>query len=85
MVRRGNWFDSYTFRTNDDTIFDAIMPKRLKPKKLKPSAPKKDVVEKQDPKHTQADFLRDLDLGSTDKAKELMADPSGPDRGSSRT
>jgi hypothetical protein len=61
------------------------MPIRKRPKKNKPTAPKKDVIRKQDTGHTQDDFLRDLSLGSTNEAKKLLDDPSAPDRGSSKT
>ncbi len=53
-----------------------------------PRQPPADVVERQDPAHTEADFLRDLEKASTNRAKERLAeagDPSRPDRGSSGT
>jgi hypothetical protein len=61
------------------------MPARKRPEKTKPTPPERDVAEKQDPEHTEADFLRDLEQAATNRSKELLADPSGPDRGSSRT
>lgn len=53
-----------------------------KPEKNKTGAPREapeDVREKQDPEYAPADFDRDLE-----KATRRLADPSAPDRGSSR-
>lgn len=62
------------------------MPKRKRPVKVKPALPEEDVRRLQDPEHTEADFLRDLDRASTDRANELLEDhPSEPDRGKPRT
>jgi hypothetical protein len=63
------------------------MPKRKRPHKLAPTPPEKDVRELQDPEQTEADFLRDLDRASTNRADELLErdDPSPPDRGSPKT
>lgn len=57
------------------------MPIRKKPIKTKPTPPKKDIVEIQDPKHTEKDFLRDLAKAS----KKKPDDPSGHDQVSRRT
>lgn len=45
------------------------------------------VRELQDPAHTEADFLRDLEKATTNRASERLeeGDPSRPDRGSSGT
>lgn len=53
-----------------------------KPKERKdsPTPPAEDVVEKIDPKHTDADFLRDLAKATTDKARERLGLPSGRGR-----
>lgn len=45
-----------------------------------PSPPPEDIQELQDPGHTEADFLRDLE-----KATRRRDDPSKPARGSSKT
>jgi hypothetical protein len=42
--------------------------------------PSPSVLTKQDPAHTEGDFLRDLD-----RATRRPDDPSSPDQGSSRT
>jgi hypothetical protein len=54
-----------------------VSPVRKRPVKTAPMPPERDVVEKQDPKHTKADFLRDLAKASTNRAKEKLARPSG--------
>ncbi len=48
------------------------MPARKRPRKTEPAPPEPDVVEKQDPEHTEADFLRDLDRVATDRADEKL-------------
>lgn len=48
------------------------MPARKRPEKPAATPPEPDVLEKQDPEHTEADFLRDLDRVSTDRAKEKL-------------
>ncbi len=48
------------------------MPARKRPEKKEPTPPKEDVRKRQDPKHTEADFLRDLSRGTTNKAKEHL-------------
>jgi hypothetical protein len=57
------------------------MPARKKPKKIKPTEPEKDVVEIQDPQHSEKDFLRDLEKAS----KKKPDDPSRHDQVSRRT
>lgn len=42
-----------------------------------------DVREKQDPEHTESDFLRDLEKATTDRASEKLEDE--PDPASPRT
>lgn len=55
------------------------MPERKRPEKREPTPPEPDVVEKQDPKHTEADFLRDLDRVATDRASERLEQTSERD------
>jgi hypothetical protein len=57
------------------------MPRRKRPEKHEPTPPPEDVRELQDPEHTEADFLADLDKASTDRAREKLEredDPSEP-------
>lgn len=54
-----------------------MSPVRKRPVKRSPEPPERDVVEKQDPSHTRADFLRDLRRASTNQAKRKLAGPSG--------
>ena len=49
------------------------MAERKRPEKRRASRPAADVVELQDPKQTESDFLRDLERASTDRAKERLA------------
>ena len=53
------------------------MPARKRPKK-----PKGKTRKHQDPSHTEADFLRDLEKASTNRAKRLLGRPSARDGGS---
>jgi hypothetical protein len=55
------------------------MPARKRPPKTEPEPPSPDVAEKQDPEHTEADFLRDLDRVSTDRASEKLEQASEHD------
>ena len=48
------------------------MPARKRPAKTAPAPPESGVAEKQDPEHTEADFLRDLDRVATDRAVEKL-------------
>jgi hypothetical protein len=52
------------------------MPARKRPEKTEPTPPKQDVLEKQDPEHTETDFLQDLDKATRriDEAKERLDD-----------
>lgn len=52
-----------------------MSPARKRPEKKSPSPPKDDV--KQDPRHNEVDFLRDLDKATTDKARKRLGLPSG--------
>lgn len=55
-----------------------MSPARKRPEKEGPQPPKRDV--KQDPSHTEADFLRDLGKATSNKArKKLGLPPSGRD------
>ena len=47
----------------------------------KPVPPGEDVVEKIDRKHSDADFLRDLEKATSDKARKKLGLPSGRGRG----
>jgi hypothetical protein len=57
------------------------MAERKRPEKTKPTPPDEDVVEKIDKKHSDADFLSDLEKATTDKARKLLDLPSGRGRG----
>lgn len=50
-----------------------MSPQRKRPVKTAPTPPEQDVVEKQDPRHTEGDFLRDLARASTNRSKEKLA------------
>jgi hypothetical protein len=50
------------------------------PRKAQADAPGEDVVEKIDKKHSDADFLSDLEKATTDKARKLLDLPSGRGR-----
>lgn len=56
------------------------MADRKRPTKDKPTPPGEDVVEKIDKKHSDADFLSDLEKATTDKARKLLDLPSGRGR-----
>lgn len=56
------------------------MPAKKRPDKTKPTPPGEDVVEKIDKKHSDADFLRDLEKATTDKARKKLGLPSGRGR-----
>jgi hypothetical protein len=58
------------------------MPARQRPEKTEPAPPEQDVAALQDPDHSEADFLRDLEKASTDRADEVLKrdDPSRSDR-----
>jgi hypothetical protein len=48
----------------------------------RPKKPKGKTRKRQDPSHTEADFLRDLEQASTNEAKRLSGRPSARGRGS---
>ena len=52
------------------------MAERKRPEKQAPTPPEQDVVEKMDPKHSDADFLRDLEKAASDKARKKLGLPS---------
>lgn len=51
-----------------------MSPPRKRPEKTEPTPPKEDV--RQDPKHDEADFLRDLDKVTTNRARKKLGLPS---------
>lgn len=53
------------------------MAERKRPEKAAPTAPEQDVAEKMDPKHSEADFLRDLEKATSNKARKKLGLPSG--------
>jgi hypothetical protein len=57
------------------------MTEKKRSQKTKPTPPGEDVVEKIDPEHADADFLRDLAKATTDKARKKLGLPSGRGRG----
>jgi hypothetical protein len=56
------------------------MADRKRPEKKRPAPPGEGVVEKIDPKHSDADFLRDLKKATSDKARKRLGLPSGRGR-----
>lgn len=55
-----------------------MTPARKRPEKKAPTPPERDV--KQDPRHTEADFFRDLEKATSNQArKRLGLKPSGRD------
>ena len=52
------------------------MAPRKRPEKSRPTPPERDV--KQDPKHTEADFLRDLEKATSNRARRKLGLPSAP-------
>jgi hypothetical protein len=57
------------------------MADRKRPEKTKPTPPGEDVVEKIDPKHSEADFLTNLEKATSDKARKKLGLPSSRGRG----
>jgi hypothetical protein len=51
-----------------------MTPARKRPEKDAPTPPQRDV--KQDPAHTEGDFLRDLAKATTNKARKRLGLPS---------
>lgn len=60
------------------------MPARKRPAKNEPTPPGEDVVEKIDPKHSDEEFLSDLEKATSDAARKKLGLPSAPERGSER-
>jgi len=54
-----------------------MSPSRKRPEKTEPSPPQRDV--KQDPGHTEADFFRDLEKATSNRARKKLGLPSGRD------
>jgi hypothetical protein len=54
---------------------DIAMAERRFPKKQAPAPPKRDVLEKTDPKHSEADFLQDLGKATSSKARKKLGLP----------
>jgi hypothetical protein len=50
-----------------------MSPSRKRPQKTRPTPPERDV--KQDPAHTEADFLRDLDKATSNRARKKLGLP----------
>jgi len=51
-----------------------MSPARKRPEKIRPTAPQRDV--KQDPTHTEADFMRDLSKATSNQARKKLGLPS---------
>lgn len=56
------------------------MPEPKRPAKTEPTPPAEDVVEKIDRKHSDDDFLRDLEKATSNKARKKLGLPSGRGR-----
>jgi hypothetical protein len=52
-----------------------MSPARKRPEKTRPTLPERDV--KQDTSHTEADFLRDLEKATSNRARKKLGLPSG--------
>lgn len=52
-----------------------MSPARKRPEKTAPTPPERDV--KQDPAHTEADFLRDLEKTASNRARRKLGLSSG--------
>jgi hypothetical protein len=48
------------------------MPARKRPVKIEPTPPERDVRELQDSEQAEADFLRDLEKATTNRAQEKL-------------
>lgn len=66
-------------------LFSNRMPKRLRPEKHSPTPPERDVTERQEPKHSERDFLRDLERATTNRAAEKLERASRRDPASPKT
>lgn len=51
-----------------------MSPSRKRPEKKAPTPPGRDVTDKQDSAHTEADFLRALDRASSNEAKRKLVE-----------
>jgi hypothetical protein len=51
-----------------------MSPSRKRPEKTEPAAPKKDV--RQDAEHDEADFFRDLEKATSNRARKKLGLPS---------
>lgn len=60
------------------------MPMRKRPVKTRPTPPTREVREKLDPEHREADFLRDLDRVATNRADEKLERASRRGRASTK-
>lgn len=49
-----------------------MSPARKRPEKQGPSAPEPDVGERQDKGHTEADFFRDLEKATSNRARKKL-------------
>jgi hypothetical protein len=54
-----------------------MSPARKRPEKATSTQPKRDVAEKQDSAHTEADFMRDLGRATSNRARQKLGLPSG--------
>ena len=54
-----------------------MSPARKRPQKTSPTPPAPDV--KQDPAHNEADFFRDLEKATTNRARKKLGLPSARD------
>jgi hypothetical protein len=53
------------------------MAERKRPEKRSPTPPQEDVVGEMDPKHSEADFMRDLKKATSNMARKKLGLPSG--------
>lgn len=51
-----------------------MSPARKRPTKTRPTPPQRDVTERQNAAHTEADFLRDLERATSNEAKRKLAE-----------
>jgi hypothetical protein len=51
-----------------------MSPERKRPEKKSPTPPERDVTDRQDPEHSEADFMRDLARVSTNRSKQKLAE-----------
>jgi hypothetical protein len=48
------------------------MPARKRPEKTEPTPPEPDVADLQDPEHSEADFLRNLERATTNEGEDRL-------------